>query len=142
MKTWRGVFRRRACTGLVAMSVIAPMTFALIQGGLASLLVPTWRVLGIHSGTGAEAVVLAFSFAGALLAATLLAFSNALLARQGSFLLGLLLGVITVVTLAAFRSWPQEASASARMAMEYGTFVIASATASHIAGRNHPTAGG
>jgi len=142
MNDWRRVFTRRAFAGLAAISIIAPLAYALIQGGLAQLLAPTLRALGIHSAVGTELVVLAFSSAGALIAAAFLAFSHTFLVRQGSLLLGLLLGAITVVTLVVLRSWPEETSASARIAIvEYATFVIACAAASHFAGRNHATAG-
>ena len=137
MNDWRRAFTWKACTGLVAIAIIAPWAYALIQGGLAPLLSPSLRFLGIHSPFGIDVVVLAFSMAGALLAAALLAFSHTLVTRQGSFLLGLSLGVVTVAILMALRTGSQDASAFAQIAIEYATFIIACATVSHFAGRNH-----
>ena len=140
MRSWRRVFTRRACLWLVVISVIAPFLYALVQGYLALLLLPALRAFGIQSQGALQATFLAFSSVGAVLAATLLAFPLALLARQRSVLLGLLLGVATTITLVALQPSLLGATAYARLAIEYVVFILICAAVSQFASQSRVSA--
>ena len=86
---------------MLAISVIAPFVYALIQGYLALLLVPAIQNLGIQSPRGLQGMFFAFGLSGSLLAAIVLACPLSYLAQQKSSLLGFLLGFITIATLVA-----------------------------------------
>lgn len=136
MSKGRSAITKRAGIWLLIISVIAPTTYALIQGYLALLLVPALQTFSIHSQPGQQVVFLSFSVIGAALAAVLLGFVLTLLAKQGSALLGLLLGVITVVALLVLQSWSVGISVE-RAALEYTVFVLVCGGVSHLVGRKH-----
>ncbi|MBL0731213.1 hypothetical protein [Piscinibacter sp. HJYY11] len=136
MSTGNKGVTKRAWLWLVVASLVAPAAYALIQGYLALLLVPALQAFSIHSQSGKEATFLLFSVVGAALAAVLLSFLFTLLAKQGSALLGFLLGVATVIALLALQSSSVGISA-ARAAAEYAVFVLVCAGVSHMVGRKH-----
>jgi hypothetical protein len=84
---------------LVAFCVASSFVFVLVQGSVASLIVPTLSALGVASAIGVRVGFVGMSILGALLAAAVLCIPLGWLARERAPLFGTVVGLVGGATI-------------------------------------------